>query len=385
MDKMDANQLKLNNMRLVYDFVKNAESVSRADIARGTGLTKVTVSSIIAELIEDGYLDELGDGLSSGGRRPLLIQANTVNRLTIGLEMISNDNITAYLCDTKANILKRVTQPYQNTFSSIVQVSIAMIAGLIRDLPENSRVVGIGIGVAGLVDVQNRNVLYSVSFDIQGAGLVKYIEDEFSIPVFIENESNAATRAEYYYNKNQFKKNMLYISVITGIGAGIVINGQVYYGDLWGAGEIGHIPIDPGGELCSCGMRGCLETKLKYGYLLERIKRKVPAANNLDRIADLYRNLQPDICEIVDDVALQLGRTIAITAHMLDIENIVIGGYVQRFGTPFLDKVRESFGHNVLHYYGNRVNLTYGSTDKSMVGVGVALTALEQVWKFAIK
>jgi len=380
----DIQNVKQNNMKIVLGFVREKGPVSRASIAKVTGLTRATVSSLVNELIEKGLVEEIGEGKSSGGRKPILLKLKSNSYLAIGIDLSDDKTIGGYLCNLEAEIVATAEHKYENSFDSILSAIQSIVSSLLKAAPEKSKVAGIGIGAAGIINPSKNEVLFSTNFDILGTGLVKQLNEKFRLPVYIENESNAAAWAEKEYGNGKGFRNILYLSKGKGIGSGIIIDGNIYYGGFYGAGEIGHIMIDPNGTRCRCGAIGCLETFIGQEKILGQINEKTGEELNINEVIRRYSCGDHDVKEVVDREASYIGKALAISSNLLNVDVIILGGYIIQYGGNFLSLVEEAFREHIISYYRDRISIKYSKLGRDAVGIGGASLVLKRIWDLEI-
>ncbi|MFS0656228.1 ROK family protein [Bacillus sp. 179-C3.3 HS] len=259
MDIADQNFVKkINQKRLLHEIQKQAP-ISRAKLSERTGLNKSTVSSQVATLMEEHLVYEIGQGESSGGRRPVLLMFNKQAGYSIGID-VGVDDINAILTDLEGSII----HDEQLTHSShhpqeTKQRLIELIQTFISKIPSSPYgLIGIGICVPGLVDA-NEQIVFTPHSKWKGVDLKAEFQDIFQVPVFIENEANAGAYGEKIFGVAEHYENLIYASIGTGIGIGIIMNQHLYRGTYGFSGEMGHMTIDFNGPTCSCGNRGCWE------------------------------------------------------------------------------------------------------------------------------
>jgi len=270
--KATQQQTKEHNRDLVLKTIFDHERISRAEIARKTGLTRTTVSDIVAELIAAGLVEEVGVGESLGGKSPILLSLVADSRYLIGLDLAQNQ-FRGAIINLRGVIRSVVCPPVtdRNAEDALEQV-YAILDQLVNT--DCQPVVGIGVGTPGLVNSHAGVVVNAVNLDWQDLPLADLLRDRYQLPVYVLNDSQAAAMGEYTYGNNQLSEsNLIVINARHGIGAGIVINGHLFYGDGGAAGEIGHVVVVPEGGLpCRCGNFGCLETVASAQALVKRMR-----------------------------------------------------------------------------------------------------------------
>ncbi|HTP02818.1 MAG TPA: ROK family protein, partial [Anaerolineales bacterium] len=244
---------------------------------------------------------------------------------------------------------------------------------------------GIGIGAPGLVNTNEGLVVNAVNFNWKNLPLTQLLQERYRLPVHILNDCQAAAIGERTYGKGARKdENLVLLNVHHGIGAGIIIRGDIYQGDGGFAGEIGHvIAVREGGELCRCGKRGCLETVASAEALLRNARQHSrqhpesplaaqPEAVTLDAILSAFQADDPWARELVFKTADHVGMAISALVGVLNIHRIVLQGDMTRFGTPWLDRVREATASLSLARPLQNTHLEIGQLGENAVVLGAA-------------
>ncbi len=259
--------------RLVLDQIRQQGEVSRSEIVRTTGLSKATVSAIVSELFEAGLVQETGSQNSHVGRPRILLSLVPDANFALGAEL-TDEECRVVLTDLHAKPIKRVSQPVMaNDLSvpSLMDVLAACIAEAVKDI-DATRLLALGVCVPGIVDPSSGIVTFSVILPWENVKLAEILQERFPYPISVFSRGTAATWGERWYGAGKNARNLLYARVGSGIVSGLVINGQPYLGRNSGAGELGHVTVQPDGALCRCGNRGCLATVATTGALLNRVR-----------------------------------------------------------------------------------------------------------------
>jgi glucokinase-like ROK family protein len=351
MKKATRQHTKEHNRNLVLKTIFAQESISRAEIARITSLTRTTVSDIVANLLEEGLVNEVGVGLSQGGKSPILLSLVEDSRYLIGLDLARN-LFRGAIVNLRGATREMVTFPVDCNNGD---ETLALVYEIIDQLMKASclPLVGIGIGTPGLVNTTEGIVLNSVNLDWKDLPLARLVEDRYRLPVYILNDSQAAAIGEYTYGKGHSSdSSLIVINARHGIGAGIVINGQLFQGDGGGAGEIGHVVVvSEGGQLCRCGNYGCLETVASTQALIKRIQllisqstptqlTQLPREITLETIEQAFSRGDPLIHQAVLETGRYLGMAISSLVGTLNIQKIVITGDMTQFGSLWLEEIQ---------------------------------------------
>ncbi len=374
MQKATRQQTKSHNSQLVLRTIYTADAVSRADIARITGLTRPTVSALVAELIDSRLVVETGQGPSAGGKRPTLLNIayDAHNLLCIDL---GSQEFRGALTNLRGDIVARAT--FLRTDEQ-GDVALTLVYRLIDTLLKQTAVplLGIGVGTPGLVDPRNGIVMRAVNLGWHELPLRDLVEQRYQQPVYLANDSHAAALAEYTFGKQPASENLVLVKVGQGIGAGIVLRGKPYFGDGFGAGEIGHVVVAEDGERCSCGNRGCLETTSSTRAILHH----AAAANTAVTWEDLVHAVDARdtaAVELVARAGFNLGVVIAGLIAAFDIHEIVISGRVTRFGVPFLEAVEVAARRRVLPEMAAQTAISFSELGTDIVLLGSSALVLQ--------
>jgi predicted NBD/HSP70 family sugar kinase len=331
---VDINDIRNINQTVLLHLIRERQPISRVDIARITGLHPGTISSIVLRLIRKGVIFEGAEGPSSGGRKPTYLNINAENAYILGIDIGVRD--TAYaVSDFNGRILKQ-----KNTITDgDPREFISKLAGEINKLikREYSRVkfAGVGVSVPGLIRRETGEVAVSPNLSWKDLPLKALLEAKLQLPVYVENDANAAAFSELWYGplEDIKVKTLIYILVVDGLGCGLIINGELHVGSKVGMGGFGHMCIEPNGELCSCGRKGCWETLASESATIARYHRLMSNKNGsittsiTDIIAQANRG-EPKAVAAITATAEYLGDGIASLAHGLSPESIVIGGEI---------------------------------------------------------
>src|SRR6186713_1256941 len=252
-------QTRAFNQQLVLRAIYDRHSVSRAEVARLTGLTRTSVSELVTDLLEEQLIEEVGRGPSTGGKAPILLRVRAEGRHLIGLDL-GEEAFNGAVVDLRGSIIKRQSVALAGQDGdAAAELVLTLIESLING-NGSSPLLGIGVGAPGLIDTRNGTVRWAVNLAWENLPLGKLIETRFGVPAVIANDSHAAAIAELTYGNEPSSEprpgNLIVVRVGRGIGAGIILNGQLVHGDGSGAGEIGHMTLGDGHELCRCGRTG---------------------------------------------------------------------------------------------------------------------------------
>ena len=350
--KATHKKTKQHNRDLVLKTIFDHTSISRADIARLTELTRATVSDMVASLLDEGLVEEVGYGESIGGKAPILLSLVADSRYLIGLNL-AQDKFIGSVVNLRGEIKETVEFPIDDIDG---KQALQLVYQILDQLTQNDwkPLVGIGVGTPGLVNTSEGIVINAVNLDWQDLPLAYLLESRYNLPVTVLNDSQATAIGEFVYGESHSSEsNLVVVTVKHGIGAGILIDGRLFQGDGGGAGEIGHVVVQEGGALCRCGKYGCLETVSSARAIVQRAIILAPEYGN----SDLAKNLQdislntiatawladdPLAQRVLLDAAHFLGTSIASLIGILNIQKIILTGDMACFGESWLQAVREA-------------------------------------------
>jgi predicted NBD/HSP70 family sugar kinase len=317
--------LKQINTARLLELLRCHAPISRADLARLTGLTRSTVTVITAELVAQGLVQESG-GFSAnrgGGRPGVGLMLNPNGAFFIGAA-IETEHLTVVKLNLAAQIVARTQAPLQGNgnLAPVLNQLVQLIEGIRQqDQQEDKRLRGIGLSIQGIL---NRDgVLIRAPFlNWSGGDLRGYLESQLDLPLFVDNDANAAALAEVYLGDAMQSSSLLYILINQGIGSGIIINNQVFRGASGTAGEISALMNDPPGQDDL--------TQWSHGVgkeaLLDRYRNRGGKANSLSELAEQLAQGEAIALAVVQDWAETLSRGLISAASLLNPERIVLGG-----------------------------------------------------------
>jgi predicted NBD/HSP70 family sugar kinase len=366
MKKATSLHTKLHNRDLVLRTIFVNKSISRADVARATNLTRTTVSDMVNGLLNEGLVEEVGRGESIGGKTPILLSIAPDSRYLIGLNLAQNKFIGAVV-NLRGEIREKIEVIVDDNDGKKALESVFKI---LDELTNNklTPIVAIGVGAPGLINSREGVVVNAVNLDWHDLKLGKLLEKKYEIPVSILNDSQASAIGEYVYNGNhEQEENYIVVNINQGIGAGILINGSLFQGDGGGAGEIGHVVAIENGELCRCGKRGCLETISSMRAIMRQIKQ-----STIEEAITAFAENDPQTREVVLKSGHYLGVSLANMIGVLNIRKIILTGDVVRFGENWLNIVKSSMVEAALSPMSENTSLEVGRLGYDACVLGAA-------------
>ena len=319
---MNSHTIKNNNRGLALQCIMQGQATSRGDIAKGTGLTKMTVSNIVTELMADGYIVEKEEHkLDTRGRNPVGLDLSPDAPKIVSL-YIGRRVVEVAITNLKCEALYAKHLPVsEETALTLEKKILYLLDNAFKHV--KSRVLGISVSAVGLVDQTGGRLITPLPyFDMDSFDLVSLLTGRYGLHTAINNDMNNAALLENLFGAGLRYRNFAYLGITTGIGMGIIANGLLYQGDNGFAGEIAHMSIDYNGNPCACGNRGCLETYVCMPVLYERLM----AATGLSKIDFLdFEEIShiPAADAVFRDTVEKLAHGLVNVVNLLDLKAIV--------------------------------------------------------------
>jgi predicted NBD/HSP70 family sugar kinase len=335
------------NRQIVLNYVREREPISRAEIARETALQRSTISTIVDELQAEGLVEEIGAGVSTGGRRPTLLRLRAVGAMAIGVDITPSLTTIA-----TSDLAGRVLEQEQFATVSDYQKMIAHVIDRVRALSRRNKgiIEGIGVSVPGLVDPETGKVIYIPYFKWRDLDIAQMISTATGLSVMIDNDANAAALAELWFGRPEVMqtRDFIMILVAEGVGTGIVFDGQIYRGERGAAGEFGHMIVGERGPVaCSCGNYDCWEAFASEGAAIARYhsltKQKPSRFPGIDLRLLVDSALEGDTAarDALAETAHYLGIGISNLIVGLSPEAVVVAGAIARAWPLVAEALRE--------------------------------------------
>lgn len=319
------------NRDVLLHSVHSHQPVSRADLARLSGLQPSTVSVIVGQLISEGWVVPGEQGRLPRGRRPTYVRLND-RHVTLGIDL-RPDSIHLAMVDINGNLLGHETLPLTQRDHSdedmrLLLQSVAQAARLLRDSTADMHFDGVGISVSGRVAPESHQVLFAPNAPWLQADLCAELEKALGMPVEMENSANACIYGERWFGQLGQSSNVLAVSIADGISTGLLVDGRLLRGRDGMAGEFGHMTLDEAGPTCGCGNRGCWEVFASNKAALRYYAEFAPGSEvtQFSQLLELARNGDLQALRAIDRMMQYLGRGLAILSAGLAPETILVVG-----------------------------------------------------------
>lgn len=382
--KGDPEQARRINRSLILNEIRRNESMSRAGLARKLSISKMTASTIVTDLVEQGLLSEQSSesGASgAGGRPPVLLSLDTRQKLVVGID-IGTTSTALILGNLKGEsvLQKRVPTRRHRAAENIADQIGELLPELLKEaeLPLE-RIIGVGVSVAGLVDKRNGFVKFSPDFNWREVHFRRLLEQRLELPVVINNCTRVAALGEMWYGAAQDAGTFFYVNVGYGIGSAIVIDRKIYENNS----EFGHIPVTSRPVRCDCGKEGCLEA-VSSGHAIEReANGRLRNENETEswlsarELAEQAVSGDEAAREIYDDAGKYLGRGIATVANLLSPQLVVVGGGVSRAGELLMNPLMREFDVHTMEAIKDGTQVVFSTLGMDAGVVGAVALALD--------
>ena len=385
----------LKNIQLkksIISFLCRNGSYTIADVCKEVNLSVPKVTNLITELINDGLVEDLGKIESTGGRKPNLYGMVGNSVFFLGVD-IKQDHINIGLTDLQRNLIEiKQGIPYKLTNSQEALTElISIIKNFIKNLSvKKEKILGLAVNLSGRI---NYATGYSYSFfNFNEEPLAKSLEKELNIKTYLENDSRAMAYGEFNSGLVQGEKNVLFLNLDYGLGMGVMINSQLYYGKSGFAGEFGHIPLFNNNIICQCGKKGCLETEGSGWALTRNFKEKIEAGTSsiliqkgkksltleqitMDNIIEAANNDDVLAIDLIADLGDKLGRGIALLINIFNPELVILGGSLSKTGEYLTLPIKSAINKYSLSLVNSDTNIKLSSLGEQSGVIGACLLA----------
>ena len=388
-------QVKAANKGLLFSLIHHNGPLSRASLTARTKLSPTTVSTLVAELIGQGLVCELGPAETPGsGRKPILLALVPRGAIFLSAEL-AREYFEVAIFDLRGTELGKSREgivDYGEVGGRLIRVAERLMANLNLD---EGRLRGICIGAPALMDPERETILASTVLPIvQGNDFIPILRRRFEDAVVqLENESILSAYAEMEFGNVAGIRDLLYIDIDTGIGAGIVLDGHPYRGSSGMAGEIGHVSIDIDGPPCPCGNRGCVEQLANVPALIRMVVHMIESGGPSPHLKDFGGNAcqidfgslcraaeqqDPLVLEAIDEISRRLASGINSVLNVLNPQAVVIGGAMAELGDILFDRLERHLAGIALQPWAGTRRIRRSSIEGNPVTIGGARLLLDQ-------
>jgi glucokinase-like ROK family protein len=380
------------NKRVILDMIRfTPGGISRSEIARQMDLTRAAISTIIGDLEDQGLVHATTEGPTTGGRKPVLLEINPQRGYVVGIDMGAT-HLGIVVTDFAAHVVNEVEVPF--SIGDGPHACLPNLDAQVKDLLHHSgihfdQVCAIGIGVPGPVIVDAGSVgAPPIMPGWDGYPIRAHLESMWGVPVSLGNDAEFGALGEWAAGAGRGARNLVYIKVGSGVGAGLMLDGAIYRGTTGCAGEIGHIAISESGPVCTCGNRGCLEA-VAGGWAIARQAREAVKSGKRTQLSalDLENITARDVAaaarlgdlvaqQIVTEAGAHLGVAVASLVNLVNPSMVVVGGGVAQLGDLLLEPIRNAVRVRSLRSAAQAVRINAAVLGRRSTSVGAVIQAI---------
>ena len=388
--KLTKDILRDHNEKVVLKTIRQLGEASRTTISQITGLSTAAVTNITARLLKAGLIKENRHGKSKGGRRPILLGINEKHSWAVGVKIGY-----LYLYFVVMDLLGVPVLEHEVTLDNAdpdeIVEKIVEFVDTVAKIPEygDRNFLGVGVAVSGSVDSERGVVKSSYILNWRNVPIGSMLEERINAPVLLYNDVDSFAVAHYAIGKAKNYRNCIFITVGSGVGGAMILDGKLYTGQ-GGAGEIGHMTIVHGGRKCSCGSRGCLEAEIAFEAIVERIQKETEedfpkkrfhatTENEAIRyIQDAVQLNQAGVKRVFDEMGTLLGMAIKNIINIFAPDYLLIGGEALLFKEFFLERAISVARKNAFGDLGETVVIDVDEIGEVAWAQGVVLNLIER-------
>jgi predicted NBD/HSP70 family sugar kinase len=372
--------LKNSNKNKLLNIVYNEKEITKSELSKRLNLSIPTVTTILDSFIEQGLVKEAGVALSTGGRKPAIIKFNENSRYSIGVE-IDKECIRVIIINLYGEIIidnKKLIKEFSE--HDVIDKLIDLIQYSLNILSfEKDFVLGIGFSLPGIINDKNYELKLATNLKLKNLSF-KLIGEKLSLPIFLENEANAGALAELKLGYKNVKRNIIYLSIDDGVGAGLILNNNLYRGADKKAGEIGHMIICEEGNLCSCGNRGCFETYASNIALIRDYNMLTGNhSSSLEDIFEKYTQNDSLAQRTINDYLKFLCTGLKNLILIFNPDAIIIGGKISKYGNLLIDQINNNIFANNNFYKQGDVTILFSSLGENSSILGAAYMPIKNI------
>lgn len=394
--KGDLVLMKTINRGLILDSIRRQGPLSRAEIAKQTGLNPSTVTRLVAELINEGFVREGGFAGSQGGRRPIMLELVPNAVFIIGVS-VEATFISGIIANLTAEVLIKEHRPLGGTSKEEIARQITeMIDDLLaKACKRRIKVVGIGLAMHGLVDSDRGIAMYPPAFGWRNLPVRDLLERHYKLPVRVDNNARSMVLGECWIGEAKGIDNVIGLKVGQGIGSGIVLRGSAFEGLQHSAGEIGHTTVAFDGPICDCGNYGCLESVASLKALVNQAKihlKQGVSSKLWDFCVGDLDNLKPQHVfeaafagdklahQLLEGIGRYLGIAIANIINLLNPSKILLGGDIYPALEFVLPTIREIVQMRAMDIPKKSVSIEPVKLGENAVAIGAVTLILQEIF-----
>jgi predicted NBD/HSP70 family sugar kinase len=380
--------LRERNRRRVVEVLRRRGTVSRADIARETGLSRTTVSSIVGAMQRDGLITECESGpdggpgsrTGEGGRPPILLTFDPSAGALVGIDF-GHDRVRVAVSDLSYGSVREeaIDVDVDADATGALDSAAACVERLLADVGvQRERVFGVGVGLPGPIDRRSglvrSDAILPAWVELEPAA---ELERRLGLTVHLDNDANVGALGEAMFGAARGRELAAYVRLAAGVGVGLIVDGRTFRGASGTAGELGHVLVDPAGPICRCGNRGCLETFVSAPALCDQLVRSHGALTTA-RLLELAAGGDRGCRRVLHDAGRVVGRALADLCNTINPDAIVVGGELSGAGEVLLEPLRAAIWQHAIPAAAAGVIVTTGALGERAELLGALALAGQQ-------
>ena len=387
------------NRSIILKTIRHYGPISRSEIAKKNKISPTTVTAAVRELLEQGLVCEDGVGASSGGRKPILVRFSPESRFVVGVA-ITNSSIEIAEMNLEAKVRKQKVFPIHNLMGELViDYLLESIGQFLEKCSALTKCIGISIISPGIINVDKSVIYENTKLKLKNIPLKEMVEKRFKLKTWLENDANSIALAEKQFGAYKKFKNLVYITIGDGVGAGIIVNGSIFRGCSGGTGEFGHTSIDRNGIYCDCGNRGCLENYVNWPAIYSKVSSSITQGRHtimLELTKGDINRITPSIFrdalkkgdqlakEIMENTAAYLATGIVNLVNLLNPDIVILGGKVAYNNDYLISQVKELVLHQALNILTNKLEICPSSLGEDFRMIAAATIPIQEIFHFSV-
>ena len=387
------------NRSIILKTIQDNGPISRSEIAKKNKISSTTVTAAVKKLIKQGLVCEEGIGASSGGRKPILIRFSSDSKFIIAVA-ITNSAIKIAETNLEAKIKRLEIYPVNKlTGKKFIDYLLKSIGHFLEIYSDLRKCIGISVTSPGIISVDKAVIHENTKLKLKNTPLKEIIEKQFKLKAWLENDTNAIVLAEKRFGAYKKSKNLIYITIGDGVGAGIVVDGHIFRGHSGGTGEFGHTSIDRNGIPCDCGNKGCIENYINWSAVYSKVLSSVAQGKHtmmLELTNGDIKQITPSILldalekndqlakEIMTETAAYLATGIVNLVNLLNPDVIILGGKLAYNNHFLISEVKKIVFKQALTILTNKLEICSISLGKDFRIIASAAIPLKEIFHFSV-
>lgn len=375
MKKGSFSAMKSTNIKLILNTLHKCGSASRVQLAADTGLTAATVTNLTAELIKSGIIIETAYGESTGGRKPVMLKFNSKN-YCISSAYISPNQIEFAIEDLDGNITYYNCFPITSDMDAYNAIDIIVKEYAKCSSASSKKIIAMGVALHGTVDHHTGSWTVAPNLNWHNIPVCDILGSKLNIHIFADNDVKLMAKGEMWYGAAKDVSDFAFMYVGDGIGGAVCIGGSVYRGASNASGEVGHCSVDINGEMCSCGNRGCLQTKANKGAMIKNARNMQLDVSCCEQIVQLALNGDKKAKDVISNEAMYLSLGVTMLINMYNPGIVIINSDIKDFDKVIISQIT----YNSENFKSANCQIKYSTLGDNAVIKGACAMVLKEIF-----